>query len=57
MRQAFDKGFYMGGALASAMTVSKGRFPPKEYSSEPNGAHAVAHFRPLADVSRHRTAR
>ena len=39
MRQAFDKGFYMGGALASAMTVSKGHFPPKEYSSEPNGAH------------------
>ena len=45
MRQVFDKGFYMGGALASAMTVSKGRFPPKEYSSEPNAAHAVAHFR------------
>ena len=41
MRQAFDKGFYMGGALASAMTVSKGRFPPKEYKSEPNGAHRL----------------
>jgi electron-transferring-flavoprotein dehydrogenase len=28
MRQAFDKGFYLGGALASAMTVSKGKLPP-----------------------------
>src|SRR6188768_4188118 len=27
MRQAFDKGFFMGGALASAMTVTKGRAP------------------------------
>ena len=30
MRQAFDKGFFMGGALASAMTVTKGKLPPKE---------------------------
>ena len=36
MRQVFDKGFYMGGFLASAMTVTKGKFPPKDYSSEPN---------------------
>src|SRR5262249_43557148 len=28
MRQAFDKGFFVGGALASAMTVSKGHLPP-----------------------------
>ena len=35
MRQAFEKGFYVGGGLASAMTVSKGRFPPKEYHTEP----------------------
>jgi electron-transferring-flavoprotein dehydrogenase len=27
MRQAFDKGFYVGGALASLMTVTKGRLP------------------------------
>ena len=27
MRQAFDKGFYVGGALASMMTVTKGRIP------------------------------
>ena len=30
MRQVFDKGFFMGGALASAMTVTKGNLPPKE---------------------------
>ena len=31
MRQVFDKGFFLGGALASAMTVTKGKLPPKEY--------------------------
>ena len=31
MRQVFDKGFFMGGALASAMTVTKGKLPPKDY--------------------------
>jgi electron-transferring-flavoprotein dehydrogenase len=41
MRQAFDKGFFVGGALASAMTISKGRFPSKERHSEPNGAHEL----------------
>jgi electron-transferring-flavoprotein dehydrogenase len=41
MRQVFDKGFFMGGALASAMTVSKGHFPPKEYDSEPNAARQL----------------
>jgi electron-transferring-flavoprotein dehydrogenase len=39
MRQAFDKGFFLGGGLASAMTVTKGRLPPFELSSEP-GSHA-----------------
>jgi electron-transferring-flavoprotein dehydrogenase len=38
MRQAFEKGFFVGGGLASAMTVSKGRFPPKEFHNEPNSA-------------------
>jgi electron-transferring-flavoprotein dehydrogenase len=41
MRQVFDKGFFLGGAYASAMTVTKGRFPPKEFSIEPNGAHEL----------------
>ena len=36
MRQAFDKGFFVGGALASAMTVSKGKLPPKEFRTQPN---------------------
>jgi electron-transferring-flavoprotein dehydrogenase len=36
MRQAFDKGFFMGGALASAMTVTKGKLPPKELATHPN---------------------
>ena len=36
MRQVFDKGFFMGGALASAMTVTKGKLPPKDYDTHPN---------------------
>jgi electron-transferring-flavoprotein dehydrogenase len=34
MRQAFGRGFYTGGALASAMTVTKGRFPRGEMATE-----------------------
>ena len=41
MRQVFDKGFFLGGALASAMTVTKGNLPPKDYHSEPNTAHGL----------------
>ena len=41
MRQVFDKGFFLGGALASAMTVTKGNLPPKDYHSEPNAAHPL----------------
>ena len=36
MRQVFDKGFFLGGALASAMTVTKGNLPPKDFYSEAN---------------------
>ena len=36
MRQAFGRGFWLGGALAGAMTVSKGRFPPKDERTEPD---------------------
>jgi electron-transferring-flavoprotein dehydrogenase len=36
MRQVFDKGFFLGGALASAMTVTKGKLPPKEYPTHRN---------------------
>ena len=41
MRQVFDKGFFMGGALASAMTVTEGRLPPKEYRTEANLSHRL----------------
>jgi len=41
MRQAFDKGFFVGGALASAMTVTKGKLPPKELRSEANSARPL----------------
>jgi electron-transferring-flavoprotein dehydrogenase len=44
MRQVFDRGFYKGGALASAMTVSKGHLPPIEFSSEPNAEREVMHL-------------
>jgi electron-transferring-flavoprotein dehydrogenase len=45
MRQVFDKGFYAGGALASAMTISKGRLPPKDYDTEPNAAEPLLRTR------------
>jgi electron-transferring-flavoprotein dehydrogenase len=41
MRQAFDKGFFLGGALASAMTVTKGKLPPGERRSEANAARTL----------------
>jgi electron-transferring-flavoprotein dehydrogenase len=41
MRQVFDKGFFVGGALASAMTVTKGHLPPKEYSAEANAERTL----------------
>jgi electron-transferring-flavoprotein dehydrogenase len=34
MRQAFGHGFYVGGALAGAMTATKGKFPPGLLSTE-----------------------
>jgi electron-transferring-flavoprotein dehydrogenase len=34
MRQAFGHGFYVGGALAGAMTASKGRFPRGDAPTE-----------------------
>ena len=38
MRQAFDKGFYVGGALASMMIASKGRVPNGRFPTHPNAA-------------------
>ena len=34
MRPAFGRGFLIGGALAGAMTASKGRFPPRDLELE-----------------------
>jgi electron-transferring-flavoprotein dehydrogenase len=34
MRQPFSKGFFMGGAIASAMTVTKGAFPGGHWKQE-----------------------
>ena len=41
MRQAFGKGFWLGGALAGAMTATKGRFPPKALGTEPDAAQSL----------------
>ena len=34
MRAAFGRGFYVGGALAGAMTATKGKFPPRDLTLE-----------------------
>jgi electron-transferring-flavoprotein dehydrogenase len=34
MRQAFGRGFWMGGAVAGMMTATKGRFPPGNMRTE-----------------------
>ena len=36
MRQAFGHGFWLGGALAGAMTASRGKFPPGDAGTEPD---------------------
>jgi electron-transferring-flavoprotein dehydrogenase len=41
MRQAFDRGFYVGGALASMMTVTKGRMPGGRFATHPNADAAL----------------
>ena len=36
MRQPFSKGFFLGGALASAMTITQGAFPGGHWKNEPD---------------------
>ena len=36
MRQAFGRGFWLGGALAGMMTATRGRFPPGNARTEPD---------------------
>ena len=43
MRQAFGRGFYVGGALAGAMTASKGRFPPGDSATERDADQSLIH--------------
>ena len=41
MRQAFGRGFYLGGALAGAMTATKGKFPPGDLETEPDAGQSL----------------
>src|SRR5438477_1346352 len=41
MRQAFGRGFWLGGALAGAMTATKGRFPPGKSRTERDAAQEL----------------
>ncbi|HEX2359271.1 MAG TPA: electron-transfer flavoprotein:ubiquinone oxidoreductase [Solirubrobacterales bacterium] len=41
MRQPFDKGFFVGGALASAMTITRGAFPGGHWKNEDDAAIPV----------------
>ena len=41
MRQAFGRGFYLGGMLAGAMTASKGNFPPGNLETEPDADQPI----------------
>lgn len=40
-RQPFDKGFFVGGALASAMTITKGHFPGGQWNQEDDAEHEM----------------
>ena len=41
MRQAFGRGFWMGGALAGMMTATKGKLPPGNARTEHDAEHAL----------------
>jgi electron-transferring-flavoprotein dehydrogenase len=45
MRQAFGHGLYLGGAMASAMTVTKGHFPPGDADTERDGQQSIIRTR------------
>ena len=42
MRQPFEKGFFVGGAIASAMTISRGAFPGGHWDQEPDADHEMS---------------
>ncbi|MGH3129810.1 MAG: 4Fe-4S dicluster domain-containing protein, partial [Gaiellaceae bacterium] len=41
MRQAFGRGFWLGGALAGMMTATKGKFPPGDSGTERDAAQPL----------------
>jgi len=41
MRQPFEKGFFVGGAIASAMTLTQGNFPGGQWDQEDDAEHAM----------------
>jgi electron-transferring-flavoprotein dehydrogenase len=41
MRQPFDKGFFVGGAIASAMTITRGAFPGGHWKNHPDSQHEM----------------
>jgi electron-transferring-flavoprotein dehydrogenase len=41
MRQAFGRGFWLGGAMAGAMTATKGHFPPGNARLEPDAEQEI----------------
>jgi electron-transferring-flavoprotein dehydrogenase len=41
MRQPFSHGFFLGGALASAMTITRGAFPGGHWRSEDDAEHPM----------------
>jgi electron-transferring-flavoprotein dehydrogenase len=41
MRQPFDKGFFVGGALASMMTLTQGVFPGGHWRNHPDAKHEM----------------
>jgi electron-transferring-flavoprotein dehydrogenase len=41
MRQPFEHGFFLGGAIASAMTITRGAFPNGHWRQEPDAAHPM----------------
>ncbi len=41
MRQPFSKGFFVGGAIASAMTITKGAFPGGHWKQEHDSENAM----------------
>ena len=42
MRQPFSKGFFVGGAIASAMTITQGLFPGGMWKQDPDAEEPMA---------------